>query len=153
MPLDTPRLSPRRHVAAQLVRLARCVVCRYYRQLHDLFLKQWDSERSLEYGLERRMGIDNRFLAIASTQIGMHHVTLYGSGTDNGNLDHQIVVVAWFQARQHGHLRPGFNLEYTNGVRLLDHVVHRRIFRRDVGQRNGLFCITTYIGKRFANGA
>ena len=65
----------------------------------------------------------------------MHHFSLDRPGPDQGHLDHQVVVVGWLHARQHGHLRPRFDLEHTDGVGGLDHGVSRRVVGRDGRRR------------------
>ncbi len=105
--LVQPALAfPGRHAAAQPV----CIPCAESRcnhgQLHHLFLENGHAQGAAQHVPDRIAGIGDRFLAITAAQIGMHHVALYRTGTDDRNLDHQVVVVARFQARQHGHLRP-----------------------------------------------
>ena len=48
-------------------------------------------------------------------------------GAHDGDFDHQIVKFFRPQARQHGHLRAGFDLEHADGVGALNHCVHVRI--------------------------
>src|SRR5882757_3243318 len=60
----------------------------------------------------------------------MHHLALNRTGTHDGHLDHQIVVIARPEAWQHGHLSPRFDLKDPDGVGAANHVVHRRILAR-----------------------
>ncbi len=60
----------------------------------------------------------------------MHHLALDRAGAHDGHFDHQIVVILRPQARQHGHLRPGFDLKHARGVRAADHLVHGLILAR-----------------------
>ena len=62
----------------------------------------------------------------------MHHAALDRAGAHDGDLDHQVVETARLHARQHGHLRARLDLEHADRVGVADHVVHRRIFRRDI---------------------
>ena len=49
-----------------------------------------------------------------------------GPGPHDGDLDHEVVELAGFQPRQHGHLGARLDLEYADGVGVLDHVEYRR---------------------------
>ena len=60
----------------------------------------------------------------------MHHAALNGTGPDNRHLDHEVIKIARLQTRQHGHLRPAFDLKDTDGIRLAQHVVHVRVVLR-----------------------
>ena len=64
----------------------------------------------------------------------MHHVTLYRARANDGNFDHEVVVTAWLQSRQHRHLCARFNLEDTHRVSITNHVVNKRVFGRHGGQ-------------------
>ena len=64
----------------------------------------------------------------------MHHIALNGSGPDDGHLNHKVIKLAGLQARQHADLRTAFDLEHPKGVALAQHVVHGRIFKRNVLQ-------------------
>ena len=63
----------------------------------------------------------------------MNHVPLDGAGPDNGHLDDQIVIAPGPEARQHRHLRAGFDLEHPHRIGFADHVVDRRILRGKTG--------------------
>jgi hypothetical protein len=65
----------------------------------------------------------------------MHHVALDRPRAHDRDLDHQIVVAARLQPRQHRHLRARFDLEHADGVGTADHVVNLRIFRRQLTER------------------
>ena len=45
----------------------------------------------LEHRLEQRMRVGHRLLATAAGQIRMHHVADDGTGTDDGDLDDEVV--------------------------------------------------------------
>ena len=66
----------------------------------------------------------------------MHHAALDRPRAHDGHLDHQVVEVARPHARQHGHLRARFDLEHAHRIGLAYHVVHRRIFARDIRHRD-----------------
>ncbi len=57
----------------------------------------------------------------------MHHVALDRPGANDGHFDHQVVEGFGLEPRQHGHLRPGFDLEHANGVGAADHLVGRLV--------------------------
>ncbi len=67
----------------------------------------------------------------------MHHAALNRARTHNRHLNHQVVIAAWFQARQHRHLGPAFNLENAHCVGGANHVVggHAVLFYGVQGQR------------------
>ena len=65
----------------------------------------------------------------------MYHVALDRAGADDRDLDHQIVEAARAEARQEIHLRPALDLEDAEAVRAAEHVVDRRVLRRQAGQR------------------
>jgi hypothetical protein len=58
----------------------------------------------------------------------MHHVSLDGTGTHNGDLHHEVIETVRFQPWQHAHLCPAFHLEHTNGVGFLQHLINFRQF-------------------------
>ena len=105
------------------------------RDAHRLLLEQWNAQGVFQHSLQfvRRaviragFGVGHRFQAVASPQIGVHHVTLDGTGTHDRDLDHQVVEAARPEARQHVHLGAAFDLEHADGVRTAEHVVHRWI--------------------------
>ena len=61
----------------------------------------------------------------------MNHVTLNGAGTNDGDLDDKVVECARPETRQHVHLGPAFDLEHTETVAFAQHVIGRRIVRRN----------------------
>jgi hypothetical protein len=61
----------------------------------------------------------------------MDHVALDRAGTDDRDLDDQIVEGPRLDARQHRHLRAGFDLEGAERVGLADHRIGARILGRD----------------------
>ena len=73
VPLDASAAAPRRHVAPELVRLARRVVGRHHRQLHHLLLEQRHAERLPEHRLQTLVRIDHRLLAAPPPQVGVDH--------------------------------------------------------------------------------
>ena len=131
MLLDSPLDAPRRHVAPQLVGLARRVIGRDDRELHDLFLKERHAERLLQNRLQRRMRIDDGLLAVAPPEERMNHPARDRARPDDRDLDDEVVVGARLEAREHRHLRPALDLEDADRVRALDHREGRRILRRD----------------------
>ena len=64
----------------------------------------------------------------------MDHAALYRAGTDDGDLDHQVVEGARLHARQHGHLRAALDLEHADGVGAADHPVGLGVFGGNVLQ-------------------
>ena len=127
--LESALALPGGHVAAQLVGLATTEAGRHHGQFHDLFLEDRHAQRAFEHLLRFLAGIDDFLLAVAPVEIGMDHVSLDGSGAHDGDLDHQVVVIARTQPRQHAHLGAGFDLEHADGVGPAHHVVDPRVFR------------------------
>ena len=70
----------------------------------------------------------------ATLQIRIHHLSDDRSGTNDGDLHHDVVKTFWLQARQARHLRPALDLKHANRVCLLQSRIHRGIIRRQVGE-------------------
>ena len=83
----------------------------------------------------------------------MDHVALDRAGADDGNLDHQVIEITRLHVRQEGHLRPALDLEHADRIRDAEHVVDRRVLRRDGGQGIGLAIMAVQQGKRLADAA
>ena len=121
VPFHPSRAPPGGHVAAELIGLAGGVVGGDHRQPHHLFLKQRHAEGLFQNRAERGVRVFHRFLTPAAAKVGMHHASGDGPGPHDAHLDHQVVVVLRLEPRQHGHLRPAFDLEYADRCRLSDH--------------------------------
>ena len=122
------------HGAAELVGFGGREPGAFDGDAHGLFLEQRHPQGFAEHLFQFGLGIDDRLPAFPPAQIGVHHVALDRAGPDDGDLDDQIVEGARLDAGQHGHLRPAFDLEHPQGVRLADHGVGLGILRRDGGQ-------------------
>src|SRR5512144_2857299 len=81
------------------------------------------------------MGMIHILIALTPSQIGMHHAAGDRSGSDNTDLDYQIIEIFWFEPRQHRHLRPALDLKHADGVAFADHVESRLIPLRDCRHR------------------
>ncbi len=136
--MDGADMAERGHRAAQLVGF----VGREFRSLdgdpHRLFLKQGNAEGFSEDGLKFvlvaifRKGIFDVFrLHPPALQIGMHHLALDRPGTNDRDLDHQIIKRARLQARQHVHLGAALDLEYAERFAPAQHVVDCRHLARN----------------------
>src|SRR3984893_11140485 len=121
---------PGRHRAPQTISLARRKAGRHDGELHDLFLENRHTQGAFENRFDVLARIAHGLLVVAAAQGRMHHLALNRTGTHDGHLDHQIVVVARPEAWQHGHLSPRFDLKDPDGVSAANHVVHRRILAR-----------------------
>ena len=64
----------------------------------------------------------------------MDHVALDRTRPDDRHLDDEIVEGPGLHARQHRHLRAGFDLEGAERVGLADHRIGARILGRDRGE-------------------
>ena len=113
---QTALALPGRHGPAQPVGLAGREARRNDRQLHDLLLENRHAERTLEHLLHGLTRIGHGLLAIAAPQVRMHHLALDRSRPHDRHFDHEIVEILRAQARQHGHLRPRFDLKDARRV-------------------------------------
>ena len=133
-PLDDTCFPPSTHGAAKLVGFARSESGGDDCQLHRLFLEDGDAQRPLQDRANFLVGIGYQFIAVSPPQVGMHHVPLNRSGTNNGNLNYEVVPAAGPQSGEHTHLPAAFDLEDANRIRRADHVVDRRVFAGNIGQ-------------------
>ena len=76
-------------------------------------------------------------------QIGMHHVALDRPGTDDRDLDHQVIKRARLQARQHVHLRAALDLEHAERFAPAQHVVDFRHLARN-GRKLPAFALVQF---------
>jgi hypothetical protein len=60
--------------------------------------------------------VGDLFLAAAAGAGRVHHAAADRAGPHDADLDHEVVVVARAQARQHRHLRAALDLEHPDGV-------------------------------------
>ncbi|KOT25677.1 hypothetical protein DM52_4833 [Burkholderia mallei] len=130
---------PRRHRPAQRIGLAGREARRDDRDLHHLLLENRNPERALEHAFERLARIGDLSVRLAGRdppplQVRMHGAALDRPRPDDRYLDHQIVIAARPQARQHRHLRARLDLEHPDRVRAADHVVGRFVILRNVLQ-------------------
>jgi hypothetical protein len=132
--VDDARPPPGAHGAAQLVGLARGKAGGHHRQPHGLFLKQRHAERSLEHGPDFIVGIRDRLGPRAAAQVGMDHLSLDRSGPNDRHFDHQVVIFARAQPREHGHLGPAFDLKDPDGVGPANHVIDLLVGLRQSAQ-------------------
>jgi len=138
--LEIALALPCGHRATQVVRFARRKTCGDDRDLHHLFLEDRHTQRANEHFLERVARIRDLTLLFAGhdpapLQIRMHRAALNRAGPHDRHLDHEIVIVARPQPRQHRHLRTRFDLEHTDGIGAADHVVGCFVILRNVFQR------------------
>src|SRR5580704_3263588 len=64
----------------------------------------------------------------------IHHLPHDWSGTNDGDLYHDVVKTFWLQAWQTRHLRPALDLKHANGVGFLQRGIHDRIVGRQVSE-------------------
>ena len=122
-----------RHGAAELIGFGGRETGAHDRDLHRLLLEEWDAQRLLEDRFELGLGIFGHLLALAAAQIGMDHIALDGAGTDDRDLDHEIIKFLRLDPRQHRHLRPALDLEDAQRVGPLDHGIDGRIIVLKIG--------------------
>ena len=121
------------HGAAQLVGLAGGKPGADDGDLHGLLLEQRHAQRLAQHAAERFGGEGDRLAALPPAEIGVDHIALDRPGADNGHLNDQVIKSAGLHARQHGHLRPAFDLEGAHRVGPGDHAVGLGILGRDGG--------------------
>ncbi len=125
--LQASAALPGRHGASHLVGLAGREAGGDDGDIHYLFLEQRHAQRALQHIFQRSAFIFDLFLLVPSLQVGMNHVALNRPRPHDGDFDHQVKEIHWFESRQHAHLRPRFDLEYADGFGLADHVISRRV--------------------------
>ncbi len=121
------------HSAAEFVGFGRCKAGGSDGDAHPLFLEEGYTEGALEDRLEAGMRIGDRLLTVATSQVRMHHTALDGAGTDEGDLDDEVVEAAWFVARQGVHLGARLDLEDTDRFSGTEQLVDPRIVVRQFG--------------------
>ncbi len=113
------------HRPAQLVGLGRAETGTVHRQLHQLFLEQRHAEGFAQRRFHGRMVVDDLLETVAPLDVRVHRPALDGTGTDQRDLDHQVVEHPRFQPGQGGHLRAGLDLEHPDRIGALQHLVDR----------------------------
>ena len=121
-PLHALPAALRAHGLAELVGLAGREAGDVDGHLHELLLEQRHAERLGQRRLEQRVQVGDGLLAVAAADVGMDRAALDGTGTDEGDLDHQVVEGAGLEPGQGGHLGPALHLEHADGVGLAEHV-------------------------------
>ena len=61
------------------------------RQSHRLLLEERHAQRLFQHAADGLVGKIHRLLVVAAAEIGMDHVTLDGTGADDGHFDYQVV--------------------------------------------------------------
>ena len=132
--LDPALALPGRHGAAQVISLARSEAGRNHGDLHHLLLKNRHAQGAAQRGVQVRMlqrDLPAAAHNLAVFQIRVHHAALNRPGPHDGHFHHQVVITARLQARQHGHLRPAFDLEHAHRVGFANHVEGLRVLFRN----------------------
>ena len=81
------------------------------------------------------MRVGDLLLAELAAHEGVHRPALDGAGTDEGDLDRELVELPRLEAREQPHLRAGLDLEHPDRVGAAEHVVDRGLLLRQGGQR------------------
>lgn len=118
----------RTHGAPQQVGVFARAVADGDGHLHELLLEDGHAQRALEHRDELRMRVVHRLLAVPASQIGVHRPALDRAGTDERDLDDEIVEAAGQQSRQGVELRAALHLEHADGVGAAQHVVDAGLF-------------------------
>jgi hypothetical protein len=93
-----------------------------------LLLKEGDTEGALEDRFERGVGVGDFLLALAAAHVGVHHFADDGAGTDDGDLDNEIVKADGGVVGDGGHLGSALDLEHAYGVGFAEGLVDERVF-------------------------
>src|SRR4029453_18112475 len=145
--LEPAAATPSGHRATQPIRFAGAEAGGDHRELDDLFLKDRYAERAFEHLANGIVRICDWFKSLPAPQVGMNHVALDRSGSNDRDLDHEIVEARGFEPRQHRHLRTRFHLEHADAVATLQHQVGVRVFGR-----NGFDAERRFIGSEGVGG-
>ena len=132
--LEIALAPPGGHGPPQFVGLARGKSGGDDGQLHDLFLKDGHAKGALQHLVDGRIDAFDRLPSLPPLEVGMHHVALDRARPNQRDFDDQIVKIARFQARQHGHLGARFDLKDAHAVGPAQHRVGCRVFGRNIGQ-------------------
>ena len=125
------------HGSAQLFGLGAAEVGDDHGHLEHLLLEQGDTEGATEHGLEAGMDVVDVLFSIPPIEIGMDHFSDDGTGTDDGDLDDDVIKALRLHARQRGHLRTALDLENADGISLLEHLVSRCVILWDLREIDG----------------
>src|SRR5690606_28735962 len=109
----------------ELIGLPRAETREVDGHLHDLFLEKRNPQSLLEDPAKLGMFVLHRLLPPPSLEIGVDHFSDDGTGPDDGDLDDEVVVAPGQQPAQHVHLGTGLDLEGSDRVRPLDHLIGR----------------------------
>ncbi len=80
---------------------------------HGLFLEKGNAQGAAQDSFQFLGGIFDGFFSIASSEIRMDHIALYGSGTHKGHFYDEIIKIPGLHAGEHGHLGPAFYLKHA----------------------------------------
>ena len=157
--IDNAAMPEGGHGAPQLIGFGWREAGRDDGDAHGLLLEQRHAEGLVQHPAQLVRRPEGRvrgrvmhcLVAAAAAQVGVHHIALDRPRADDRHFDHQIIVTARLEARQHVHLGPAFNLENTDRVGLAQHVVGRRILARHTGQAEPLAVVRIHQIEAFAN--
>ena len=151
---DRPDILECRHGPPQLVCLTGRKTGTFNGKPHRMLLKERHAERLFQNLFECGVFVLDCLTfgqLLAPFEVGMHHIALNGPRADDRHLNDEIVKHPWLEARQHGHLRPAFDLERADRVSLADHVIGWAIIWRDSGQIDAQSLVMPYHVERTAH--
>ena len=99
------------HGTAQFVGFRSIETGNDHSHAENLFLEEGDTQSATEDRLESGMNTVDLLEAIATVEIGMDEVSHDWTGTDEGNLDGEIIEVSRLHDGESGHLRTGLDLK------------------------------------------
>ena len=125
------------HGAAQQVGAAQGVAGQDLGDLHHLFLVEDDAVGGLEDGLQVRVGIGHRRLAVLAGDEVVHHAGLQGPGAEQGHQGGHVLEGVGAQLLDQLLHAPGFELEDGGGLAALEQGEGRRVLGIDARNVDG----------------
>ena len=122
------------HGTAELFGFAATEARSGHRDPQELFLKDRDTERSLEDRAKRFMGIDDGFAAGSAIDVGMDHFADDRARSDDRNFDYEIIESPGFQPWECRHLCATLDLEDADRVGAAHHGICLGIVGRELCQ-------------------
>ena len=138
------------HGTAELLGFASAEARRRHGDAQQLLLEDRDTEGALEDRSQRFMGIDHGLSARSAIEVGMNHLSHDRTGSDDRDLDDEIVEGLRLQSGQRRHLGAALDLEDADRVGSTHHgvgagIIHGQLREVDLDafvttdERNRLF--------------
>ena len=122
------------HGAAQFIGFGAIEAGDDHGHAENLFLKERNAEGARKDGFEGGVDEVDGFAAVAAVEVGMDEVAHDGTGTDESDLDGEVVEILGLHDGQGGHLGAGLDLEGAHGVGAAEKIVGGGIVVRNLGE-------------------